>query len=384
VRLRAWLPPLAELRPDTVLSFEVLDGQRRVRNRGEAVAAALPRGADCELVLDALDVLLVQVRLPKLSAGRMAGALRGLVEEHVAGDVERCHVAASAPDADGVAAVGVVDPALLRRGLEILQRAGQRVVQATAQPLALPVSPGNWRARVRDGRGSIRTGQLNGASFAAAAGAPVELRLLLAQASRRPAAIEVDGEVDVREWAEALGVQVVQAPPEPMTPPVVLDLLQFELAASLVPWRNWRTTLALSAALLLVAVGGLNLHALMLGAQEKALRADMVRIVQEADPRVPVVLDPVAQMRRHVSELRAGAGTERDGFVALAATFAGIAGADSVQGMEYRSGQLAVRMRVPIGEGDARRKVLTDAAAAAGVVLTFSGDAVQVARRSGP
>jgi general secretion pathway protein L len=384
VRLRVWLPALADLRPDTPMSFEVLDGHRRVRNRGEAVAAGLPKGADCELVLDALDVLLVQVRLPKLNAARVAGALRGLVEEHVAGDVDRCHVAASAPDAEGFAAVGVLDPGLLRRGLEILQRAGQRVVQATPQPLALPLSPGNWRARVRDGRGSIRTGLLSGASFSTAAGVPVELRLLLAQASRRPAAIEVEGDCALHGWAESLTVDAVPATPEAIAPPVVLDLLQFEFAAGIVPWRTWRTTLALSAALLLVAIGGLNLHALVLRAQEKALRADMVRIVQEADPQVPVVLDPVAQMRRHVSDLRAGAGTDRDGFVALAATFAQIAGADTVQGLEYRSGQLAVRLRAPLGEADARRKALAEAAAAAGVQLTFSGDAVQLARKAGP
>jgi type II secretory pathway component PulL len=55
----------------------------------------------------------------------------------------------------------------------------------------------------------------------------------------------------------------------------------------MVPWRAWRTTAALAAALLLVALGGLNLHAWLLRAQQQALRAEMVRIVQEANPQVP-------------------------------------------------------------------------------------------------
>ena len=383
VRLRVWLPPFAELGPDSALSFEVLDTQRRVQRRGEAVAGALPRGMDCEVVLDAGDVLLVETRLPRLSGGRLAAALPGLVEEHVAGDVERCHVTASPPDADGQAAVAVVDRALLRRTLEILQRAGQRVVHATPQPLALGMTPGNWRARLRAGQGSVRTGSHTGASFGAGS-PPLELHLLLAQAPRRPAAIEVDGECDANTWSEALGIDVVASPPDSIAPPVALDLMQYEFARSVVPWRAWRTTAALAAALLLVALGGLNLHAWLLRAQEQALRAEMVRIVQEANPQVPVVLDPLAQMRRHVSDLRAGAGTDTEGFVALAAGVARLAAADSVQAMQYRSGQLSVRLRAPLAEADPQRKALVDRAAAAGLLVTVSGETVQVTRRAAP
>jgi general secretion pathway protein L len=383
VRLRVWLPPFAELGPDSALPFEVLDTQRRVQRRGEAVAGALPRGMDCEVVLDAGDVLLVETRLPRLSGGRLAAALPGLVEECVAGDVERCHVTASPPDADGQAAVAVVDRALLRRTLEILQRAGQRVVHVTPQPLALGMTPGNWRARLRAGQGSVRTGSRTGASFGAGS-PPLELHLLLGQAPRRPIAIEVDGECDASTWSEALGIDVVASPPDSVAPPVALDLMQYEFARSVLPWRAWRTTAALAAALLLVALGSLNLHAWLLRAQEQALRAEMVRIVQEANPQVPVVLDPLAQMRRHVSDLRAGAGTDTEGFVALAAGVARFAAADSVQAMQYRSGQLAVRLRAPLAEADPQRKALVDRAAAAGLLVTVSGETMQVTRRAAP
>jgi general secretion pathway protein L len=383
VRLRVWLPALGDFEAGSSLHFEVLDGQRRIQRRGDAVVGALPRGMDCEAVLDAADVLLLEARLPKLSGARLASALPGLVEERVAADIDRCHVVASAADGDGHALVAVVDRGLLRRALEILQRAGQRVVQATPQPLALAMTVGNWRARVRDGHGSVRTGARTGASFGEGA-PPLELKLLLAQTARRPAAIEVDGPFDPESWSEGLGVEVKAATPDPVAPPMVLDLLQYEFAGSLVPWQAWRGTRALGATLLLVGVAGLNVHAWLLHAQAQALRADMVNIVKEVNPQVPVVLDPVAQMRRYLSDLRAGAGTDTDGFLALARGVASLAPPDSVQGMQYRGGHLSVRLRTLPAEGDAQRKVLLERAAAAGLSVSVAGDTLQVSRKAGP
>jgi general secretion pathway protein L len=379
VRLRVWLPPLAELGPDSLLGFELLDGQRRIKRRGEGVLASLPKGADCEIVLDGLDVLLLEVRLPRLAGARLAAALPGLVEERVTGDVERCHVVAAASGADGQATAAVVDRALLRRGLDILQRAGQRVVQATPQPLALPVAPGIWRARVRDGHGSVRTATLSGAPFSAGS-PPLELKLLLAQATTRPRAIEVEGECDKDAWSQALGVPVETAAGAAAAPPVLLDLMQYEFGGSVLPWEAWRRTAILAALVLLAALGGLNLHAWLLGAQERALRAAMVRVMQDADPKVPIVLDPLAQMRRYVSDLRAGAGTESDGFLALAAGFARVAAADAVQSLQYRDGQLSVRLRSAPEGGEAQRKALAERAAAAGLAVSAAGDMLQVSR----
>jgi general secretion pathway protein L len=224
--VRAWLPPLAELRPESLLAFQVLDAHRHVRNRGEAVMAGLPKGIDCELVLYALDVVLLDVRLPRLSGARLASTLPGLIEERIAGDLEGSHVAASARDAQGNAVAAVVDRALLHRALEIFARAGCRVVAATPEPLALTLAAGCWRVRLRAGHGTVRSGRASGVGFACADGPPLELRLLLAQTTERPAAIEVDGECDLKQWSETLNLPCRAAPAETAVPPVELDLLQ--------------------------------------------------------------------------------------------------------------------------------------------------------------
>jgi type II secretion system protein L len=384
VRLRVWLPPLGELRSEARLAFEVLDTDRRVRSRGEAFIAGLPKGIDCELVLHALDVLLLDVQLPRLSGARLAGALPGMVEERLAGDLEGSHVVASARDPHGHAVAAVVDRALLRRALEIFQRAERRVVEATPQPLALGFSPGCWRVHLRDGQGCVRTGPAAGVGFTWIDGPPLELRLLLSQVTERPAAIEVDGECDLPGWSETLNVPMRAAPTETTAAPVVLDLLQYEFARGVLSWRAWRTTLALGLALLVAGMGGLNLHAWALRTQEMALRAAMVGIVKETLPQVPVVLDPVAQMRRYVSDLRTGAGTDTGEFLMLATGLGQAADADSVQSMEYRDGQFTVRFRPQVADTEAQRAALAERASRAGMVLSFSGDSARLVRKSRP
>ena len=383
MRLRIWLPPLVELGAESMLAFEVLDAQRHVRNRGETVVAGLPHGIDCELVLHPTDVVLLDLRPPRLSGARLAGALPALVEERVVGDIEASHVVASARDAQGNAVAAVVDRSLLRRALELFQRAGHRVVEATPAPLAAPLSPGAWHVRLRGGHGSVRTGRASGMGFTSTGQAPLELRLLIAQASPKPDAIEVDGECDVQGWSEALAVPVKGAAAPTTAPPVALDLLQYEFSRSVVSWRAWRPTLVLGIALLVAAVGGLNLHAWKMRMQEKSLRERMVGIVKETFTQVPVVLDPLVQMQRYVSDLRTGAGTETSEFLSLAAALGHAADADSVQSRDYRDGRFIVRFRPEAAGSDAQRTAIAERAAHAGLALSFSGDSAQLARKAG-
>jgi general secretion pathway protein L len=380
VKLRVWLPPLAELQPDAPLEYEVLDAKRRVRNRGTEVLGALPKGMDCELVLDGVDVVLLDVRLPKMSGAKLARALPGLVEERLAGDMERAHVVAAAPDSAGQSVAAVVDRSALKRALEIFARAGRRVVTVVPQPFALGLSAGRWRVRWREGKGSIRVGVRNGMSLSGG-DPPLELRLLVSQSERPPAGIEIDGDCDFGAWSEALGVPVSPAAPATEAPAPPVDLMQYGFARGVVHIEVWRSTFVLGAVLLLVIVGGLNIHAWTLRAQEKSLRESMAAIVKETFPEVPVILDPLAQMRRLTSDLRTGAGTERGGFTAMAVALAQVAEPDSVQSMEFREGRIIVRFRPAFAEGEAKKTALSERAQKAGLKLQFSGETASVSYR---
>ena len=380
MRLCVHLPRLAALAADTPLRFEVIDGQRRVTRRGDAVLAALPRTDGCELVLHPFDVLLVPVRLPNLGGARLGAALPGLVEDRLAGEAEHAHVVATARRADGDAMAAVVDRALLARALALLSRAGHRVVTATTEVLALPYVPGRWRVHVEADVVVVRTGECAGAAFPASDEPPHELALHLAQAGP-PDGIDASGACDASAWTEALSVPVRAVPAIEAVPVPALDLLQYGFAAGIADPAVWRRTIVLAVALLVVFVGGLQLDAWRLRSEERALRARMAGIVTATFPEVPVILDPLAQMQRLVADLDPGA--DRGGFADLAAALARVAEADLVDTIEYREGVLSVTFRWAPAERDAKRTALIARAAAAGLVATAGGDAVQLRRKDG-
>jgi general secretion pathway protein L len=383
VKLRVWLPPMSEIRGDSRVEFEAIDSGGHVNHRGESTISALPKSMGCELVLHGRDGVLLDVRTPRLARSKLAAALPGLVEERLVGDVDDVHVVATERDPDGVAVAAVVDRALFARTLELFTHAGRAVIAATLNPLALPWKPGSWRVRIRDGFGSVRTSESFGVAFGTEEPVPVELKLLIAQAIVPPVSIEVDGDCDAHLWNETLGVEVRQVPPDANVPDVTLDLLQYQFAPGVADWKRLRTPAVLAVLLLVVALGGLNLHAWKLLGAEKALRARMSAIVVESIPGVPVILDPLAQMQRRVSDLRVGAGIASGGFLALATSFASVAAFDSIQSMEFGNGKLTVMFLPGAMDTEGKRASLVTRASDAGLAVRFSGDQALISRKGG-
>lgn len=387
--LRLRLCPLAELGADSVLEFELLDAKRGVLERGSAVPAALPALARVELVIAAPDVLLIDARLPRVSGARLRAALPALAEPVLLGELEHAFVVAGKPDAAGHATLAVLDRALFRRALDLLGRLKIEPVSATPEPLTLAAGEGRWRLRLAAAYASLRMGERLGLCCSPSQGGepPVELRLALAQAgASKPAAIEVEGECDAAAWSAALGVPVVAVAQSAArtAPPPALDLLQYEFATRIVDWRAWRVPAALAAALALAWIGALNVDAWLMLREERELRARMNTAFHEAFPRVPVVLDPLAQMRRGLAELRGGAGTgDPEDFMALAAAFARAvpAEAGSVRSVEYRERALQVGFEPRMIDSPKKREALLERLEQAGLSGRFSDAALNVRRR---
>jgi len=387
--LRLRLPPLAELGADSAVDFEVIDGDRRVLERGVAVPAALPRLARVELIIAAPDVLLLDLALPKVSGARLRAALPALAEPMLLGDIEQAFVVAGRPDGTGRSTLAVLDRALLRRSLELFARLGIAPVSATPEPLTLAAARGRWRLRIGTDYGALRMGERLGIACSHAGGAdpPVELRLAVEQAgTERPEAIDVEGECDSAAWTAALGVKVNVTAPDPgRAAPVALELLQYEFGPRMVDWRAWRLPAALAAALALAWVIALNVDAWLKLREERQLRDQMSATFRTAFPRVPVVLDPLAQMRRALADMRSGAGTGDAGdFLPLAAGFAQAAqvDAESVRQVEYRDRALLVRFEPRAVDSAAKRDALVARLTKAGLSARFS-DAVLNVRRGG-
>ena len=374
--LRLRLCPLADLGAESLLDFEVLDDERVIVHRGRAVLAEIPKQGRVELVVAAPDVLLVEAVLPALSGSRLRAALPAIAEPYVLSDIESAFVVAAKTGSR--ATLAVLDRALFTRALELLRRAKLEAATATPEQLALPLENGRWRLRLGSAYSVLRTGTLRGiACSAPATAAPVEVQLALQQAgeSARPQAIVVDGEFSAREWTDALGVPVV-APEaaEGRAEPVALELLQYELAPRLASWRAWRLPAAVAALLALTWVVGLNVDAWLMRREESALRSRMEATLRSAFPSTPVVLDPVAQMRRGVADLRAGAGSSdpRD-FLPLATAVArAVPASDAVRALEFRDQVLRVDFEPRALEQPQSRDLLLEQISGAGLTGRFS------------
>ncbi len=383
MRLRIWLPSLAELRSDSPVTFEVLDNNRRIQHRDVSLVSELPKHVDCEFVLHPIDVLLLEIRPPRLRGARLAAALPSLVEERLVGNVEEAHVVATPAAADGSAMAAVVDRALLRRALDLFTRQKRRVLSAVPNPFALSSSPDKWRVRIREGAGSVRTGPHSGTAFVSDQGVPVELQLLVKHAIVVPRLVEVDGDCDTETWSEMLETTVTQVAPEQHAPPATLELLQYQFSPGFAAGEQWRLPAALAAVLLLVMLGGLNLQAWQLRAEESALREQMKTIVEDAIPGVPAVLDPLAQMQQRVEQLRSGAGINNAEFLSIALALADLIDVDSVQSLRYSQRTLSVEFVPGALDSEKQRQDLVSRASEAGLAVRFADGRATVRRREG-
>jgi general secretion pathway protein L len=221
----------------------------------------------------------------------------------------------------------------------------------------------------------------------------VQLALQQAGETQRPQAIVVDGDTGnnfaAAEWTAALGVPVV-APEtaEGRAEPVALELLQYEFVPRLASWRAWRVPAALAAALALTWLIGLNVDAWLMRREESALRAHMEATLRSAFPATTVVLDPVAQMRRAVADLRAGAGaSDPREFLPLAAGLAAavaraIPADDAVRAIEFRDQVLRVDFDPRALDAPKRRDTVLDQISAGGLTGRFA-DATLTVRAKG-
>ena len=382
--LRVQLCPLAELRAESALDFEVLDPARRIVERGSAVPAALPRLRRTELVVAAPDVLLLECAPPPLSGARLRAALGALAEPHLVSDIDGAYVVAARARAPARTTLAVVDRMLFERALELLRRAGMQVNSATPEQLALTCGERRWHMRLRAGYACLRTGPLAGMACATARhdAPPVELRLALEQAGEaRPESIEVEGDCDCSAWSDELRLPVRPAAIATEAPLAPLELLQYELAPRLVAWNDWRVPVALAALCALVWIVGLNVDAWRLRREERALRAGMTAALRETLPSVPVVLDPLRQMQRAVGDLRVGTGkADMREFLPLATALAKALPQEpeAVRALEFRDQTLRVEFEPRALEPSSKRDIVLKTISGAGLAGRFSESTLSV------
>ncbi|WP_439892463.1 type II secretion system protein GspL [Ralstonia sp. 25C] len=177
--------------------------------------------------------------------------------------------------------------------------------------------------------------------------APAPARLMVSPALRELApTLSTDPAAATLDWATwAAGARTALASGE-------ADLCQFDFAnggMAGVDWRRWRLPIALAVLIVVVQLIGMNARWLTLRAEQKRLDAAMRTQLQTAFPNTPVILDPPAQMRRQVEQLRLAAGKSApEDFLPLADRFAQAAtglAPDALLALDYHGRALTITLK---------------------------------------
>lgn len=326
---------------------------------------ALPELRSAVLLFDARDVTLLPAMLPPLSGARLARAIPNIVEDFLLQDAQACAFALGPTLADGRRLLAVVDRGWLEFVVGAFERRGVRVTAAWPAQLALPMREDRWSVASVQGGLAVRTGEAEGFGWTASEDPALGVEALCAAVEAaappgvRPGGVDVFA--DAPAWQEAaaqaagrLGLPV-DCSPLPLPEPAPVDLLSARQGSAGsrwlagVDWRAWRLPAALAAACVVAFLAGLNLHWASLSRERTELRAEMERMFREAFPSAQVVVDPLLQMQRQVSELRLTTGQSGpDDFLPLVTRFSEALGpraVDAVASLEYREGRLQVRLR---------------------------------------
>jgi general secretion pathway protein L len=407
------------LTPTSVVSYLALDGDGTMRS-GSAALARLPPARTLDLVFDALDVFTTTVEAPRLGEVKLRQALPNLLEERMLGDAADYHFAwapartapatalagrPAAPAAAGTwLSVSAIDRSTLTRTLDVLRQVQRQPRAAYSEIYTLPApAEGTAHARLREGRGLLRTDLDQGFGFDLEDGAGGALALVSRQKSI--ARIRVCGTPagGLSAAAAALGATADERDHafDAAATGAAVNLLQGayattgtfgfsgRLLARLLQDGAWKAPAAWLGACALIAILGLNAYWFKLESQYRDVRDGMRHAFRDAFPNEPTIVDEVLQAQRSVATLRAHAGrASADDFSVLDAQTLQVfadAPVGIVTAIDYSDGMLVLHFAPGSAENPALRNALQGKAIAQGLNLRFEPDgSARIAPAAGP
>jgi general secretion pathway protein L len=391
-----WLPPRADgeraFGSEARLLATVSDGAGTFRYARVSLDGMQP-ATQVRLVFDPRDVTLIPATVPALSGARLAQALPNIVEDSLLQDASTCAMVAGPRLEDGRRVIGVVDREWLEFTVGAFERRGIRVRCAVPAQLALPLPPDQWSLACVHGGLALRTGRFDGLGWSAGPDPDYRTEAIVALLGTalldRPRPASIAAYAEDTSWrdplahaARRLGIDIAVGG-LPLPDAAEIDLLGGRTGAGKrmlqsFDLRDWRWPLALAAGCVAVALIGLNLHWAAMARERQEIRASLERSFRGAFPNAQVVVDPVLQMNRQVSMLRARGGQSGpEDFVPLVGRFAQAIGpraSDALAALEYREGRLKVRFQPQLVDGRAAREQLIEACARAGLQLRFDNE----------
>jgi len=402
-RLLAFVPPRralldaggrGSLSAATVVGYGGIDAALQPCSAGDAPLSLLPKASSVDLLFDVSDVFTGLLEAPRMSEHRLRQAVPGLIEERLLSDAVDCHLAyviegAAAGAAESLmqVAVAVIDRVTLARALEAAAEAELRPRGAYSALYAIPPPSGDTiSVRLDRGRGTVRTGEHAGFAFDLEEQPPAALAL----AVRQLGAIRIHAygrdSARLAPFSSQLGAEVIDLKRhfDAGSMSTAVNLLQGRFAAGGRFGMPTLAALARSGALkplaawaavwLAVFVIGLNAYRFKLESETRTLRSSMQTAFRSAFPAESVV-EPVAQTKRHLRELRARAGlASPDDFSVLNAQAAQLlanAPVGALAGIEYRDAALTLKFKPGAAASGSFQNALRAQAVQQGLDLHF-------------
>lgn len=308
------------------------------------------------LLLAAVDVTLLRINVPPLSASKLRVALPNLIEERILADTSDC-VFSSSNQPGGMQTVAVAQRAWVELLLQTLRGLGAQRIAILPSQTSLPLLEGQIIGALQD-MGStlnLRLSEYEGMGLLIDPATGV-LRTLRALIPAAPVTMFLDEEMQRKYAAElatdsGITIKALNGTQFQM-PDMTLDLAAGVSSShqSTWDWRPWRWPLALGAALLLTQTVALNLDWWHLSRESRDLRTSMKQIYLSAYPKETVILDPLLQMQQKIAASRHDAGlSAADDFDSLLAEFGSAWSATppptSITAIEYHDHKLIVSLK---------------------------------------
>ncbi len=334
--------------------------------QGDLAQAAEDIGGDpLTVYVPALDVLLTRVKLPGGRRSQLLTALPYALEDNLVDNVEALHCALGPRLETGDYVAAVVAEEKMQQWQSAMQQAGLRPQVLLPDTMLLPWTPGSWSLHCQQSNVWVRTGMAEG--FVCTAGS---LPFLLQQAAteQSPRNLTLYGCADLEQevLAAALGdvtIDVVaqqKTTPEPGLTLVVqhgitpsgLNLLQGNFAPHSrlkQQLRPWYPAAALAGVWLILMLAGDISEYLTLKRQSEQLQQQIVEVFRKTFPQIKRVVNPQAQMRHHLNQLRGNSEGEGS-FTTLLAQIAPAAAKMKnvhIKNLRYHQGQMELLLELP-------------------------------------
>ncbi len=292
--------------------------------------AAAAAGGRVVALVPGHDVVLTAASLPTRNRKRMLAAVPYALEEQLISDIDTLHFALGSIDKLGPVPVAVVERRHMQHWLDRLQGVELRPDALIPEQLALPWQPGSWTILVEAQQVLVRSGALQGFAIDPELAAVLLRSALQDAGDDRPRRLEVyacvAADPELAGIAAEFGLELVaHACADPLALFAAgynaehsINLLQGaysrnEQLGRL--WRPWRMTAALLVGWLILGVGTRIIDYRRLDHEQQALQDKIEQVYRQAFPADKNIVNPRAQMERHLAEL--GGGNSGAGFLEL-------------------------------------------------------------------